>query len=141
MPHRERTRSPEYQRKWYWHQDPQTGWWTWYYHAYDWVPARQRGAKENAASSTSLETPPQETAGTGSENGQVVMKESKEKEAVVDMDIDGSTTVSLGMAISVLLNSTQNMANDFTLEIVPKVAVASVSRLKLQYPCSPFLKQ
>ena len=89
MPHRERTRSPEYQRKWYWHQDPQTGWWTWYYHAYDWVPARQRGAKENAASSTSLETPPQETAGTGSENGQVVMKESKEKEAVVDMDIDG----------------------------------------------------
>ena len=91
MSNRGRTRSPENQRKWYWHQDPQTGWWTWYYHAYGWVPARQRGAKENAdpASSTSLETPPQETAGTSSENCQVVMEKSKEKEAVVDMDIDG----------------------------------------------------
>ena len=104
-----RSRSPDYARKWFWYQDPATGWWSWHYHNYDWTPPENRHAKENAlaASSTSPGTPletagtgpehdralsqglPMESAGKGPESGQAMMKESKEKEAVVDMDIDG----------------------------------------------------
>ena len=78
---RVRSRSPDYQRKWYWYQDPATGWWSWHYHALDWTPKVQGGA----ASSTSMDTV-METAQSGSEGGQPKMNESKEKEAVVDMN-------------------------------------------------------
>ena len=84
---KERSRSPDYQRKWYWYQDPTTGWWSWHYHDLDWTPPSK--VQGGAASSTST-VPPLETAETGSnQHGQAMMEESKEKEAVTDMDVDG----------------------------------------------------
>jgi len=82
----DRSRSPDYQRKWYWYQDPRTGWWSWHYHSIDWTPSKP--TTKPAASSTSTATP-LGSAQTGSESGQPMMKGSKGKDAVVDMDVDG----------------------------------------------------
>ena len=91
---RVRSRSPDYQRKWYWYQDPATGW-SWHYHALDWTPKVQGGA----ASSTEGGQPEMNESkekeavvdmNESKEKEAVVdMKESKEKQAVVDMDVDG----------------------------------------------------
>ena len=91
---RVRSRSPDYQRKWYWYQDPATGWWSWHYHALDWTPKVQGGAASSTGGQPEMNESKEKEAvvdmNESKEKEAVVdMKESKEKQAVVDMDVDG----------------------------------------------------
>ena len=92
---RVRSRSPDYQRKWYWYQDPATGWWSWRYHDLGWTKGQPKmnESEEKEAVVDMDESKEKEAVVDMNESKEkeavVDMNESKEKQAVADMDVDG----------------------------------------------------